>query len=339
MIALLLTASVYGQTCDRACLNGFVDLYWSALVAHDPDRLPLTPNARYTENGVTLKLGDGMWGPPSLKMGNYKLYFADPVGGQVGFFGTLIENDHEQIVFLRLKVEDRHISEMETLIVRSAGGAQQMPRTALVDKPIFQEIVPPAERPSRWEMARIANLYFEAMEKGTDKLTPFDPKCQRVENGMITAGNPNGTGMGKMTCGEQFATGFSYFITKVRERRYPIIDEERGLVLAFVFLDHAGTFREFKWTDGTQFKVGAPFDTPYTFIMAELFKIKDRKITQIEAVLLSVPYGMPSGWVPQGAPPGMNVSSGPLSAWGPLFAPQAIGKQAVPKPGVKKPAP
>ena len=67
VVVFLLAGSVFGQTCDRACLNGLVDLYWSALVAHDPDRLPLTPNARYTENGQTLKLGDGIWGVPCSK--------------------------------------------------------------------------------------------------------------------------------------------------------------------------------------------------------------------------------------------------------------------------------
>ena len=46
-------------------------------------------------------------------------------------------------------------------------------------------------------------------------------------------------------------------------------------------------------------KVTAPFDAPYSFIMAEVFKIKNKKITQVEAVLLEVPYGMPSGWVKQ----------------------------------------
>jgi hypothetical protein len=297
-IALFLFAGpVFSQTCDRACLNGFVDLYWTALVNHDPDRLPLTPNARYTENGQTLKLGDGIWGVPLLKAGTYKLYFADPKAGQVGFMGTFFENNHERIVYLRLKIEDRRISEMESLIVRSSSGVgPQMPKPQFVDKPIFSEIVPPAERPSRWEMANIANLYFEAMEKGTDKLTPFDSKCSRVENGMIAAGNPNATGMQKMSCGEQFATGFSYLISKVRERRYPIIDEERGLVLAFVFLDHTGAFPEFKMADGTPLKLTAPFDAPYSFIMAEVFKIKDKKILQVEAVLMEVPYGMPSGW-------------------------------------------
>jgi hypothetical protein len=302
----LLAAPVLGEDCDRACLNGFVDAYWEAWVNHAPDRLPLTPDARYTENGVTLQLGDGMWAPPSHKMGDYKLYFADPTAGQVGFMGTLFEAGHRRIVFLRLKIENRRIREMETLIVRSSGmGGGQAPPPVLVDKPVFHETVPPKERPSRWEMANIANLYFEAMEKGTDQLTPFDPKCQRIENGMIAAGNPDAPGaMQKMSCGEQFATGFSYLITKVRERRYPIIDEERGLVLAFVFLDHSGAFPEFKMTDGKPMKLTPPFDAPYSFIMAEIFRIKDRKILQVEAVLLEVPYGMPSGWVDADAPRG-----------------------------------
>jgi hypothetical protein len=297
--AFLLVSSLYGQNCDRACLEGFVDLYWSALVAHDPDRLPLTPEARYTENGQTLQLGDGIWGVPSLKMGDYRLCFADPFAGQVGFMGTLLENNHQRIVFLRLKIEDRRISQMECLIPRSSGGfggAKPQPLPGLVDKPIFHEIIPEAERPSRWELKRITNLYFEAMEKGTGKLTPFDPNCTRVENGMITANNKNGKGIGAMDCKAQFDTGFSFIITKVRERRFPIVDQERGLVLACVFLDHAGTFPEFPMADGTINKVGPPFDTPYSFIMAELFKIKDRKIAQVEAVLLEVPYGMPSGW-------------------------------------------
>jgi hypothetical protein len=71
---------------DRACLNGFVDQYLAALVARDPSKLPLTKTARYTENGQTLKLGDGMWGPV-ITIGTYKLYFADAKAGQLGFFG------------------------------------------------------------------------------------------------------------------------------------------------------------------------------------------------------------------------------------------------------------
>jgi hypothetical protein len=39
---------------------------------------------------------------------------------------------------------------------------------------------------------------------------------------------------------------------------------------------------------------GADFSD--SFIIAEVFKIKDGKIRQIEAVLMAVPYGMESGW-------------------------------------------
>jgi hypothetical protein len=205
------------------------------------------------------------------------------------------ENGHPQILALRLKIGNRKISEMEAIVARSGGGGFARPQD-LVDKPIFREPLAANDHPSREELVRIANSYFEGLEKATGKLTPFDPQCTRIENGAVTANNPDGKGMAKMTCGEQFDTGFSPFITHVRERRYPIVDEERGLVYSIIFFDHAGTITNVKWTDGTEHKVNPPFDTPYTFLLGELFKIKNGKITRVEAVLLNVPYGMPSGW-------------------------------------------
>jgi hypothetical protein len=56
------------------CLQGFVDQYLSALVAHDASRLPLAKNARYTENGQTLELNDGMWRVATV-LGNRKTTF------------------------------------------------------------------------------------------------------------------------------------------------------------------------------------------------------------------------------------------------------------------------
>jgi hypothetical protein len=287
--------------CDRACLDGLVDRYLAALAAHDPARLPLAPGARFTENGQELKLGDGMWAVAG-SIGAYKLYFADATRGQAGFFGVVEENGHQQILALRLKVENRQIREIETIVVRTTPGGWTKPE-ALADKPVFREPVAPAERRPRDEMIAIANSYFEGLEHATGKLTPFDPNCTRIENGVISANNPSGTPMQKMTCGQQFDTGFSTFITHVRERRFPIVDEERGLVYAIVFFDHAGTVRTVKMANGTSFNVPPPYDTPYTFLIGELFKIKNGRIHQIEAVLPSVPYGMPSGWAPRSPAP------------------------------------
>jgi len=100
----LATKAQAADVCDRGCLEGFVDQYLAALVSSDPSKLPLAKNARYTENGQELKLGDGMWGP-TVKLGTYKLYFADPQGGQVGFFGTIEEHGHPVILGLRLKID------------------------------------------------------------------------------------------------------------------------------------------------------------------------------------------------------------------------------------------
>ena len=45
--------------CNRACLEGVIDEYLAALVAHDPKRLPLSADVKYTENDQVLDVGDG----------------------------------------------------------------------------------------------------------------------------------------------------------------------------------------------------------------------------------------------------------------------------------------
>lgn len=177
------------EACDRACLEGFVNQYLDALAAHDPSKLPLTKNARYTENGQELKLGDGMWGP-TVTLGNYKLYFADPQAGQVGFFGTIEEHGHPVILGLLLKIDgNKKISDMEVIALRKTAGVFSEPQN-LVDKPIFHQALAPSERRPRAELIRVANSYFEGMEQGTNKDTPFDKDCQRIENGVITSNDP-----------------------------------------------------------------------------------------------------------------------------------------------------
>ncbi len=285
------------KTCDRACLEGFANQYLAALLAHSPSKLPLARNVRYTENGQDLKMNDGMW-QVATALGQKRLYFADAQSGQVGFRTVVEENGRKQIVMTRLKVQNRKISEIEALVLR--GGSFNNP-DGLVDHPLFLEPLPPGDRPSPKELVSIANSYFEGLEKHLSDITPFDPGCTRIENGTVTANNPNPTApftFHKQTCGEQFKIpGFSAIITRVRERRFPIVDEERGLVYATVFFDHAG-IPEVKLPDGSIRKIeGPPFNAPFCFMIGELFKIKNRQITRIEAIVIEVPYGMPSGWV------------------------------------------
>jgi hypothetical protein len=99
-----------------------------------------------------------------------------------------------------------------------------------------------------------------------------------------------------MGCEAQLKTGMLYFVTRCRDRRFVVVDQQKGLVLVNAFFDHAGNVTSVKRADGSTFKVNPPFDRPYSFVMFELFKIKDAKILQIEAVIETVPYHMPTPW-------------------------------------------
>jgi hypothetical protein len=81
----------------------------------------------------------------------YKLYAADPQAGEVGFFGTMRENDTPVAVAIRLKGENRRISEVETLIVREADSAKNIEAMDRPD-PILLETVPVADRRPRAEL-------------------------------------------------------------------------------------------------------------------------------------------------------------------------------------------
>ncbi len=145
----------------------------------------------------------------------------------------------------------------------------------------------------------IANSYFEGLTHATEKLTPFDDGCQRIENGVVTANNPDpggGLPVWKLGCHAQFATHFSQFITRIDDRRFPVVDAERGLVLALVTFNHAGKMKTQTLADGTVSPVPPDMQVPFSFEIAELFKIQDGKIMRIEALVIPAPYGMKSGW-------------------------------------------
>jgi len=46
-----------GSACDKACLQGIADAYLAALVAHDPSKAPMAPNAKFTEQAQPLAVG------------------------------------------------------------------------------------------------------------------------------------------------------------------------------------------------------------------------------------------------------------------------------------------
>ena len=302
--ALLAPAAAQAQqppTCDKACLSGFMDQYFAALQAHDARRLPLSSDIKYTENGQTLALTDGLWGtiqaPPS-----YRFDIADPATGEVAMLGIVKEGTNDNFISVRLQVVNHKITEIENLVVRnvSGPGGGQFARVPLTKpNPLFLETEPADKRLSRGQLQAIANSYFTGIaSETTSQGIPFDPHCQRMENGSWTANSPDpkAGAMARLDCKAQFDTGFQTIVTNIRARRYPVIDPEHGLVYALAFFDHNGAPKTMGTADGKQVALSGAFSQPITFMIAELFKVKDGKLRQIEAVLTTVPYGMKSGW-------------------------------------------
>ena len=280
---------------DRASLNGILDEYLAALGARDPSRLRWSSGLRASENNVMLEPGDGVWGTIE-RLGEYQLRFADTISGEVGCFGTVIEPKEESGFCMRLAVNDSgEVCEVEMVIVRNSEHGMVLPGPRFWTKPILEA---QAEAPvSRAELQALANGYFDTLQlnDGTIK-TRFHPDCNRVENGVQTTNNPHFDFIpsAALGCEEQFRLGIYRYDDELRARRYPLIDEERGLVLAFGFIDHSGKLGRYQWTDGSERE--SPIRRPHSFYLGELFKIDHGMICQIEANFISVPYRMPSPW-------------------------------------------
>ena len=294
---------VVSAPCDRTCLEGTVDRYLDAMIAHDPHRIAITPEFRLTENGVRLDVGDGLWRTMSAK-GSFRMFVTDVEGQHVAFLGSIREDGIPAMIAVHLRVKNRYIDSAETFIQRNEESALGFEKIGYT----WQEPVPPAERSSRADLLRLSNQYFSGMERN-DGLGdyPFAPDCNRIENGRLTTNVPPKPGekradpktaerySAQWSCLEQFKSGLLYFVTRIRDRRFVAVDPERGLTFSFVFFDHAaGDTRSFRTPDGRQVTAGPR--QPWTWQLAEAFRIEKGQIRQIMAIMERVPYGMNSGW-------------------------------------------
>ena len=278
-------------TCNSACLEDLMQKWFDALAARDPAAAPVTEDVIFSENGVIQPFGDASWKTMD-KRGTYWLPMTDEAAGQAAVLTVMYERGDWELTTLRIKARGGKIAEAEQMIVRrtgtggggSAGGAQIVNAPQESPDPRLLAEVPVEQRVSREELVRIADSYFEGIDTATDSsITPFWDDCQRRENGTITANNPKAAAgsMANLACKQQFDTGFQIIVTDIRDRRIWVADTERQLVFGFAFFDHSGVGNP-KTTTGT-------FAKPFTFQIAEAFKVREGKIQQVEAYLYSVP--------------------------------------------------
>jgi hypothetical protein len=311
MIAALLIALASPATagaapapdCDRACLEQVADHYWSALLSHDPARLHGAAGLRFTENGVALQPGEGLWHSVSGTRST-PLTFADPARGVVVTSGVVLEGERPALAIARLVVSAGAVSGIESLVARRETSPFLAPEGWSRARDLLLQPLAPAARGSRGQLERIAESYFDRLTATTSPLPAFDERCNRVENGVQTTNNPDpfpgvhpaplSPKVSRLSCAAQFTLGTLSFVSRVREPRYVLADESRGLVLAFATFDHDGGLPPAAGSPHGTLSAGLP--SPYSYLVAELFKVDAGRIRHIQAIITQVPYGMRSPW-------------------------------------------
>lgn len=286
--------SEYRVVCDAVCLTQFADRYIDALVNREPHRVPLAPDVRFTENGAELAIGDALWATAEGLTGN-RLVFTDPVSGGIHMYVGIIENGLPSMLAARLKVENRHLTEIETSVLRRNANDPAMASFA-VDRPIWSEEVPEDRRVSREALIDIADSYFEGITQARGDITPFDDRCVRFENGGQMTLAESGGAVQQMSCQAQFEAGMLIIVTSISNRRYLVIDEENQVASAIVTFDHRGNLDGVPFGNPNNVTPGGQFGRPFSFLIFESFKIIDGQIRQVEATVFSVPYKMHPGW-------------------------------------------
>jgi hypothetical protein len=326
MAAAAPQAPVPAGTCDRVCLTGIADRYLAALVAHDPSKAPMAPNAKFTEQSKVLAVGEGLWKSAVEGPTTFRIPVADPVAGQIGVILMMkassaafpappgrggappaADNGPASIqLALRLKVQNRQITEAEHVIARIMAPSQL--NALKTPRPAFARTVPAADRNPRSILFVIANAYYDALVLGDGELAPFADDCGRRENGMHTAGvgrpadappPPAGFGGTPTDCAGQLTARAMTYIGSIDLRRIWIADEEKGLVFAYSMFRHPMEQKTITIlnTDGSTNERPMNF-SPFDLEAAHIFKISGGKIHEIEAMGFSLPLYSKNGWSP-----------------------------------------
>ena len=263
------------NACDRDCLRGFITQYLEAMVAHNPKVLPVATTARFTEDTKTLPLGEGLWKGAS-KIRPYRQDFLDVREGVAASHVVVEENGTPVMFTLRLKIADRKITEIETMVTRSKAEGALFDIEKLTTPHAGMNVVPDAsQRMSRAELIRIAEIYPAGLKVGGNfdaVNAPFAAGAYRIENGVTTAG------AGARAGGENIRTGRVMPHPDVTYR-LAAVDEEMGIVLFRLDFGNTNSY--------------GPGNALTTF---EAFKIYGGQIHAVEAFIDIMPENTPSGW-------------------------------------------
>ena len=99
-----------------------------------------------------------------------------------------------------------------------------------------------------------------------------------------------------LSCKPQMESGYLGIVTSVHHRRYPLVDEERGVVWGYSIFDMNGTVKTIKLTNGETADMAGFAGRASSIEVAEAFRIENSKIRRVEMVGSGVIYHLNPAW-------------------------------------------
>lgn len=266
----------------QASLVSATRRYLAAMVAHRPADAPLAAHFRGTENGMDIPAGAGPWRSVDKFASSH--VFTDAEGGEVVTIGALQTQGALHPYALRLKIVNEEITESELLHSSSTHGHFAAVEELLKPDVIYDAPVP-AERAcrSREELRDVADRYWTALNESDGTLAKFSSRCDRYANGKKITNNlelllsPDAA----VHTPSSLLTATRPARPKVLERRFPVLDIERGLAISFALV-------KFQPSGGRK-------DFGYFYICG-LVKVVDDEFRNIDHIHEILPRGAVSGW-------------------------------------------
>jgi len=270
---VMFAATAQAAECDRACLGGMIAKYVEAIVAHNPEALPLAPTVRFTEDSRELPLGDGAW-KTVTRAGSFRQDYLDVRRGIAASHVELYEAGAQLQYSVVLRVVDQKIAGIETLINRVTADSRFQPDS--LSKPLrkMNDAPPAGKRMSREELIRVALTYPEGLRIGSfPDATPFAKDAYRVENGLFIAGD----GCPRATCAGMYTQRVILHPNVVAS--VAAVDEDAGIVLLWMNFGYTNSY--------------GPNNALVTF---EAFKVWGGEIQAINAFFRILPLETPRFW-------------------------------------------
>ncbi len=135
-------------------------------------------------------------------------------------------------------------------------------------------MLPRAEQRSRERLIAVAQSYFNTVERNDGTVfAPFTEDCGAAGERHQHDCAPPGGGGGNASaiaagCRNQFLLGLYFINKRVRERRFPIVDTERGVVVASGFFDHDNSFDHYPINSGSEMKTALKWPNSITLLEA-----------------------------------------------------------------------